>query len=179
MNTIQVELLTKLPELKNMLLESIKLGRELSGAYYYTPDIIVNKLDLESETNLGTYNSVDSLNYKTNSNIMHLYFHTHIRINNPPSGNDVIDLLFKILNIKSEFGMVVEPSGIYLYTFRAKFIAEICVLMNSNKASVNSWKLEIIDKINKLANQYHQDPNLTDYLKKMFMLGIEIKFIEI
>lgn len=163
-------LLSRKKDFEMFLTLSICNNRELSGAYIYED----NKMCIFDNIKLGKKNSVSNVNLnKINHLSSVILFHTHLSPNNPPSGNDIISLIFTMFNKRKHiYGCVIELKNVYLYWINVNIIKNIFQLQD--KKSLNQWKNLFIKNINKLAEEFYHDNDKKKYINKMSKLGVHI-----
>lgn len=176
MDFIAQELKNRTIELKNFLKISVDHQKELAGAYKYVQHVSnPNSLEVCSNLKFGDHNSV--INVETDDKSI-IPFHTHLLSNNPPSGNDVIALIYQILNQKSEYAIVIDPTSLYIYTIRIILMGKLARIISINSPEkIDVWKEKFSQEIDDAVQQYHQDKNQVEYIQKMFDMGVDVRIL--
>lgn len=172
MNIIIKELNKKTPELKHFLKISIDHKREISGAYRCNFDLESNYLQLVPRIRFGTANSVPHITQEKST--FYVLFHTHLSEYSPPSGNDIIALLYKILRHKSEYALVIDLNAIYIYSIKASLMSVVSNMLSASEPT-DEWMSNLIKKIDHEAISYNKNRNIELYFKRMFDLGVEVQ----
>src|SRR6185437_450324 len=106
--SIQKEIEKKIPELKKYLLKSIKLKKEIAGAYKITNQPI-DFLELILEMRYGNFHSVYN---DIKAEVLVVPFHTHLHKYDPPSGHDIIAMLYRNFKQESELSIVIDLNAV-------------------------------------------------------------------
>jgi hypothetical protein len=153
----------KSEELFQFLKLSQLVKREIAGAY------VAGELDYQLI--IGKYARVKAAKVKGR----YISFHTHIAANNPPSGNDISDLIYRQLTTNMICSLVISPEGIWSCSLRRAFKRK---LRRVTVEKAREIKNNLIAFIDNLVISFHQQRiSSTVYISKLKSLGIRIHFI--
>lgn len=196
----------KQKEIINFLELSLKLNKEISGVYNLSADNkIVNhdykpKFEINESFNIGCTNSVNQCIIPKSKKYSQVPFHTHLNENSPPSGEDIINLVYNTFKEKNlNYCFIIDKSfNIFIYSLNASLTNEsFTVLQKNNSNSIVKWRDQLKENINSLVKQYYieiknikLDKNTKQYNKKlnkinyvymysMMQLGVEIKIFNL
>jgi hypothetical protein len=149
---------------------SIHFNREIAGYY----KISQNNTKLCKKLFMGKY---DCVNPDHISQLDKIPFHTHILKNNPPSSNDITDLIYQSFTTGNDTSFVISPEGTYIYKISDYLKSNI--KKNLHNIEIMSNVKNIIEKeIDNIALNIHNgQKQIEDYIYIAKCLGIDVVFI--
>jgi len=179
MKNISQQIAQKSQELSYFLMISKQKNQELAGAYQISSKNNEEGIDLtlQQDIEYGDERSVKNINLVSGN---YIPFHTHLIEYSPPSGDDIISLLYHILHERAECAIVVDSKNIYIYKPKIFLMTKLIKIINisdNENNTIESWKKKLSENVDMFAYQYHVNKNEKKYIKSMSDLNIYVKII--
>lgn len=163
-------------ELRHIYMFSKNMRREVAGSI---SSLVTSRAKLQNVIWLGDANTVeDTETPYPDGNV--IPFHTHPAIYGiliPPSGQDIINLIYHFLKSGISSSIVVGEEGIYIIALDDTVQKRAQRMLRKPEEVIDKWKQDLITKINNFRSVVHNKPdNLDNYLQNLKKIGITVRF---